>query len=65
MWFAQACANLYKGERRGLNPRMVAPQATALPLGYARHLNKIVKRGFERLAHTWVNHMLVKTTVVL
>ena len=26
------------GERRGSNPRMVAPQATALPLGYARHL---------------------------
>lgn len=29
------------GERRGSNPRMVAPQATALPLGYARHLKEL------------------------
>ena len=29
------------GERRGLNPRMVESQSTALPLGYARHLSII------------------------
>jgi hypothetical protein len=25
------------GERRGLNPRIVESQSTALPLGYVRH----------------------------
>ena len=29
------------GERRGLNPRMVESQSTALPLGYAHHVKSI------------------------
>ena len=28
------------GERRGSNPRMVEPQSTALPLGYARQIKR-------------------------
>jgi hypothetical protein len=43
------------GERRGLNPRMVESQSTALPLGYAhqsRFSSPVQKRepkGFESL----------------
>ena len=37
------------GERRGLNPRMVESQSTALPLGYARHKNQTFFINFFRM----------------
>ena len=39
------------GERRGLNPRMVESQSTALPLGYARPIyNRVQFFLLERIA---------------